>query len=185
VSIADVIAGNTFPQQDYVMLGGAKTPGRATIVGAGTPRSWDVRQGYGYSGAIVVYTGDGLAKFDIVVDLWEKEHFADWIRFAKIALEKSPLGTKPKALDIQHPLINLPPLSITSVVVEDVTQFEQDEEGLWTCTIKCLQYRAPKPALGKPNAAIPNAAKPTPTAQDAADVEIQRLMKQFSSLAAG
>lgn len=181
---ADIIQGNEPPMQDYVLLGGAKTPGRATVQGAGSPRKWDVRQGYGYSGAIVVYMGDGLAQFDIHVDLWLPEHFSEWNRFAKIALVKAPLGTKPKALDISHPLLSLEPLKITSVVVEDVSQFEQDDEGLWTCTIKCLQYRAPLPALGRPLASIPNAAKITPTAQDAAEVEIQKLIGEFKTLAA-
>lgn len=183
MSVTDLILGNEFPQQDYILLGGVQSPGRATVLGAGSPREWDVRKGYGYSGAVTVYTGENLAKFEVLIELWEKSHFAEWVRFAKIALEKPPLGTKPKALDIAHPLLNLPPLSITSVVVEDVSQFEQDEEGLWSCTIKFLQFRAPKPALGKPLASIPNAAKPVPTAQDAADVEIQKLVKTFGELA--
>jgi hypothetical protein len=179
----DIILGNVPPEQDYVLLGGARTPGRATIVGAGSPRSWDIRQGYGYSGAIVVFTGEGLAKFDIVVDLWLPSHWGEWNRFAKVALAKAPLGMKPKALDIAHPLLALEPIKVTSVVVEDVTQFEEDDEGLWTCRIKCLQYRAPKPALGKPLASIPNVDKPKPTAQDAAELEIQRLLKQVGDLA--
>lgn len=180
---ADIISGAEFPRQDYIMLGGVQSPGCATITGAGCPRTWDVRQGYGYSGAIVVFTGDGLAKFDVHIDLWLPSHFAEWNRFAKICLAKAPLGTKPKAMDIAHPLLNMEPLKITSVVVEDVSQFEQDEFGLWTCTIKLLQYRAPKPALGKPLAAIPNAVTKAPTAQDAAELEIQRLTAQFSALA--
>lgn len=184
MSIADILTGAEFPQQDYILLGGVKSPGRATILGAGSPRTWDVRQGYGYSGAVVVFTGDGLAKFDVRIDLWEKSHFSEWARFAKVALEKAPMGLKPKAMDIAHPVLNMAPLKITSVVVEDVSQFEQDEEGMWSCTIKLLQYRAPKPALGKPLASIPNAPNVAPTAVDAAELEIKRLTAQFSALAA-
>lgn len=136
MSVADIITGAEFPQQDYVMLGGMKSPGRATIGGGGSPREWDVRKGYGFSGAFVVYTGDGLAKFDILIELWLKEHFAEWQRFSKICLEKPPLGMKPKAMDIAHPLLNMTPIKITSVVIEDVTPFEQDDEGLFSCTIK-------------------------------------------------
>lgn len=183
MSVLDLLNGGEFPAQDYILLGGEKSPGRATVLGAGSPRTWDKRKGYGYSGAFVIFTGDDLAKFKVQIDLWKKDQFAEWDRFAKKCLVKPPLGQKPKALDIQHPLLNAEPLKITSAVVEDVSQWDQDEEGLWSCTIDFLQFRAPKPALGKPNAAIPSVAKPIPTAQDAADVEIQRLMAQFSALA--
>jgi hypothetical protein len=67
-----------------------------------------------------------------------------------IYLDKDPLGGRPKAFGIKHPILTTLPLKITSVVVEDVTQMEQDEDGAWRCTIKFLEYRAPKPALGKP-----------------------------------
>jgi len=50
-------------------------PASSRSGGASNPRGWDVRQGYGTSGATVVYTGDGLAKFSIKVFLWEDEHF--------------------------------------------------------------------------------------------------------------
>jgi hypothetical protein len=187
MSAADIIAGNEFPYQDYIMLGGAPSPGRATILGggSGSPRTWDVRKGYGYSGAFIVYTGDGLAKFKVMIELWLPEHFAAWQRFAKITLSKPPLGLKPTALDIAHPILNMQPWSITSVVVEDVSPWEQDEEGMWSTTIDFLQFRGPKPMLGKPLASIPNAVKKIPTAQDAAEVEIQKLMTQFNSLANG
>jgi len=184
-SPADIIAGNEFPYQDYILLGGAQSPGRATIVGAGSPRDWDIRKGYGFSGAFVIYTGDGLAKFKVQIDLWTAAQFADWVRFAKLCLVKPPVGTKPKAMDISHPLLNMEPLKITSVVVEDCSQFTEDDDGMFSCTIDFLQYRAPMPALGKPLASIPNVKKPTPTAQDEAEAQIQKLMGQFATLANG
>ena len=181
----DVIAGNEFPYQDYIILGGAKSPGRATIVGAGSPRDWDKRKGYGFSGAFVIYTGDNLAKFKVQIDLWTPDQFAEWAKFAKLCLVKPPTGTKPKAMDIQHPLLSMDPIKITSVVVEDCSQFTEDDDGLWSCTIDFLQYRAPMPALGKPLASIPSVKKPKPTAKDAAEVEIEKLTEQFKALANG
>lgn len=182
-SVTDLVLGAELPQQDYIMLGGLRSPGRATIIGCGSPRDWDIRKGYGYSGAVVVFTGDSLAKFKVAIDLWLPAHFAEWNRFAKACLAKPPLGLKPKAMDISHPLLELEPLKVTSVVVEDCSQFDEDDEGLYTCVIDFLQYRAPKPAIGKPLASIPNAVKKVPTAQDAADLEIQKLVKEFSALA--
>lgn len=172
-----------FPAVDYVIIGVDKTPGRATVVGAGSPRDWDIRKGYGLSGASCVFTGANLAKFDIIIDLWTEAHFADWARFAAKYLAKPVVpGTRPLAYDIVHPLLNAQPLAIKSIVFEDITQFEVDDEGLWTCRIKCLEFKAPRPILQKPLAALPAAAKPVPTAQDAADKEIAAKLEAIKKL---
>lgn len=184
VTAADLLTGAEIPYQDHIDLGPGRSPGLATIVGSGlSPRNWDVRQGYGLSGAWVVYTGDGLAKFAVQIELWLPEHFLAWKVFSKLCLERPLPGMKPKAQDIKHPLLNMSPFNISSVVVEDVEAFSQDEFGMWTTKISFLQFRAPRPALGKPLASIPSASKPTPTAQDAADLEIQALQAQFGALA--
>lgn len=177
----DLLNAASFPDQDYIILAGEKSPGLATPAKAGSPRKWDKRDGYGLSGATLVYIGDDLAVFDVIIDLWTTEQFGEWARFAKL-LEKAPAGTRPKAMGIQHPLLNRSPLKITEVVVFDVSQFEQDDYGLYTCSITFSCYRAPKPVLGKPLAAIPAASKPVPTAKDAADVEIQKLMGELKGL---
>ena len=171
--------------QDVIVIGGDVSPGRARIRGAGSPRTWDVRQGYGFSGAFVVFTGAGLAKFEVEIALWLASQETDWERFAKKYLEKPPSGMRPKALGIYHPLLTAPPLNISAVVVEDVSQFEEDEYGLWTCVIKFLEYRQPKPILARPSAAIPAAAKALPTARDALDEEIQRKQKELAKLTGG
>jgi hypothetical protein len=183
MSVTDLLA--RYPAQDYVTIANVPSPGRATILGAGLKRTWEIRKGYGLSGATVVFTGADLAKFDIEIALWDAEHWIQWDLFAKAILAKPPTALAPVALGIQHPLLNLEPLKITSIVVEEVTQFEEDDSGLWICKIKCIEYRAPMLALAKPKAAIPSAKVPKPTAQDAAEVEIQRLLGQFNALTAG
>lgn len=164
---------------DSVVLGSLATPGRATVVGAGSPRDWDVRKGYGLSGAFVVYTGESLKPFDVIVDLWEDRHWIEWEVFSKV-LEKPRPGVRPVALGIYHPAISRPPLSITEVVVLDVSQFEQVDDGLWSCRITLLPFKKPLPALGKPVAAIPAVAKPAPTAVDAAEIEMQRIQAEIA-----
>ncbi len=178
----DFLNGGKPPYQDYIMLGGQQSPGLATPVKAGSPRNWDKRAGYGLSGATLVYTGDDLSEFDVIIDLWEDAHWSEWATFAKKVLTKPPIGTRPMALGIQHPLLSMAPLNITEVVVKDVYQFEQDEFGMWTGGIAFSVYRAPKPVLGKPLGAIPSVQKPIPTAHDAADVEISRLLTELKGL---
>lgn len=155
----DLMNATTPPAQDFIVLGGEKSPGRATPVGAGSPRKWDKQGGYGISGATLLFTGDDLSEFDVIIDLWELEHWIAWAKFARV-LEKSPIGTRPKALEIIHPLLNRAPLKITQVVIRDVTQFERSPKGMWTCRIMLTTYRAPLPALGKPDGTIPRASAP-------------------------
>jgi hypothetical protein len=139
------------PAADTVVLGGMKIPGLAIPRSAGTPRKWDERAGYAFTGAVLVFTGTGLAKLEIDVYAWEEEHFAEWEVFARAVLQPPTQTTRGKSLSIQHPAINAPPILVTQVVVEDVSQWE-DSSGLgeWVCTIKLIQYRAPTPVLVKP-----------------------------------
>jgi len=185
------------PRVDYIILNGLKSPGRAIIRGAGTPRDWDIRKGFGFSGATVVFVGDNLAKFSVEIFLWDfPKHWLEWQRFSKV-LERPPapgdattLGdggflpsVSPKALSIVHPVLNMGPLHITSVVIEDVTQFEQDETGGFRCEIKMLQFRKPKPMLAKPDAATP-AANLAMSALDKAEQRNAQLEAQNTQLAA-
>lgn len=182
-SAADIVAGAVPPEQDYIQLGGIVSPGRAAVVGAASLRDWDIRKGYGLDGAFVVYTGDNLCKFEVQIDLWEKSQFALWEAFCKATLGKPKARFAP-GLDIKHPLLNREPLNIKSVIVEGVSQFEQDDNGLWSCRIRFIEYRKPKPALAKPLATIPNAAAPVATAQSKADLEIQKLAAEQQALLA-
>jgi hypothetical protein len=140
------------PNQDFIVLAGAPSPGAAVVKGAGSPRKWDVRDGYGLSGAVVVFMGQGLSAFDVDIFCWEPEHFLAWKLFATLTLTNPPIGARPTSMAIQHPALNDAPLSIKQVVVTNVTQWEQDPEGtgLWCRTISFLEYRKPRPALVKP-----------------------------------
>lgn len=166
----------TFKTQDYIYLGGDKSPGLATVGKAGSPRRWEERQGYGLSGAWLFYTGDGLASFDVTFYLWLPEHKEQWDAFAKKQLARPTQGTRPQAKEISHPLLESEPHVIKSVVVEDVSSFELDEYGGRSCVVKFKQYRAPMPLLGKPNRSI---SKPTNviTAKSAEERTIEELTK--------
>lgn len=177
--------GNPLKSVNFVVLAGLSSPGRCTIVGAGSPRDWDVRKGYGFQGAVTVYTGENLKPFDLIIDLWDfPKHWIEWQAFAVI-LKKPLPGIRPVALGIYHPILSAPPIEITEVVVTNVTAFEQGEEdasGMFTTRITLLPYKKPKPVLGKPIAAIPAVPKPQPVAADAREVEIQRLLGEQKAL---
>lgn len=181
-----------FPKQPYIVLGPYRSPGVATVKGATSPRTWNTPQGFGVDGSTATFIGTKLAKFDVEIKLWLPEQFIAWDLFAALALAK-PASFGPGtaktpvaalgAMGVQHPLINGPPLNIKEVVVEDVTQFDQSDTGLWTCTIKLLEYKKPIPRFARPIAAIPAVAVPQPTAQDAGEIEMQILVDEATGLA--
>ncbi len=172
-----------FPTQPYVMLGPFRTPGVAFPKKPGSPRNWDIRQGYGFTGAVVVYQGSGLAKFNVEVVLWLPEHFIEWEIFARGALQKPKPGLGfGSALGIDHPLVNMQPWNISSVVVEDVEGFEQGPTGLWATSIHLVEYKRPLPALARPIAAIPAVDVPFPTAQTKAELEMIKVAAQIKTL---
>jgi len=161
---------------NYFLLNGRRSPGIAEFPsGASAPRKWDPRKGYGLSGGGIVYTGDDLAKFTVRISLFSDDDWTAWDAFAPLVL-KPPSGTKPKAMDIWHPITEA--FLIRSVVVEDLTGPTQSDAGVWAWEVKFIQYRPPKPAIAKPTAST---AKPEPP-KSANDILIDRLSSQFQSL---
>jgi hypothetical protein len=153
MSILDL--DSELPIQDYIVLAGKRSPGRATVRGASSPRKWDEQAGYAQTGATLIYTGKALAKIEVDIYLWIESQFAEWTRFAQATLiDPKPVLT-PSSLSIQHPMVNREPLYISQVVVDDVTQWEQDDSGGFQCTIKLHEFRPRKPALVKPREGPP------------------------------
>lgn len=178
-----------FPYQDYVLIGGDQSPGRCKVQNIHTPRPWDIRKGYAQTGATVVPQGDDLGTFELRFDLWLPSQVPVWYAFAAKYFDKSmrliPGTNIPKALSILHPQLSAPPVRITACVVTDATGLleEEDDLGGYYAIVSCLQYRRPKPALSAPDAKIPAANNPPPTAEDAADAVIQSKLATVQSLA--
>lgn len=74
---------------DVVIIAGRTSPGLAEISGAGSPRNWEERKGYGYGGAFVVFRGIKLAAFTVTFKLTTEEHFEEWESFVEI-LKRPP-----------------------------------------------------------------------------------------------
>lgn len=168
----------SFPQGDKIYLAGLWSPGRATIHGADSPRDWDIRKGYGFGGATVVFTGNNVSKFSVEIALWDPLQWAEWQIFSKLLEKPTVPFQRPVALGIYHPILAAPPLNITEVVVENVTQFEQDDEGLWSCMINFIQYKKPLPMLGRPPLAIPVAPTKQPDIKTENEKMIASLLDQ-------
>lgn len=145
-----------WPVQDWIVLAGEKSPGVAVVRGAETKRTWDIQNGYGTDGATLVFHGGELTKFDVDIFAWLPEHFSAWKRFARATLLPPTDRARVTSMSIEHPLLNDPPVSIQQVVVEGISQWEQDpEDMLWVRTIKFIQYRAPVPVLARPDVGPP------------------------------
>jgi hypothetical protein len=158
---------------DYILLSGQRSPGIAEVTGASSPRRYDERRGYGLSGATVVFKGIGLTRCTVKLRLYTEQHWADWEAW-KPLIDRPPLGSRPKALDIWHPFLEA--LEVKSVVVEDVSQPEQTDDGEWTIEIKFVQYRKPTLALAKPEGS-------TAAPVDPVDQKIENLHNQNADLA--
>jgi hypothetical protein len=174
-----------FPRQDFFYLAGNKSPGRATLVGAGTPRRWKKNSGYATSGASLVYQGNDLSEFSFEVYMWDRKlHVPQWNEFAKNVLAKPPPGVTADAYLIEHPALVFPPLNITAAVILDVSQPEQDDTGGWTVTIKFQEYAPPKTHEAKA-VATPDVPNAPPKPADAAEQQIAQLSSQLNGLSSG
>ena len=172
------------PAQDYVVIADHRSPGLAVVRGCNCPRNWDVQQGYAFTGATAIFTGEGLAKFDVDFYAWEPAHFAAWRTFAKLVLAPPTRETRSRSMSFEHPAVNDPPLSITQVVVEDATQWEQgpDGGGLYMRTVSFMQFRPRVPILVKAAKGPPPAPAVVKPPARPAEVVMQKLREQIASL---
>lgn len=135
-------AWNPFEQPiDYALVAGRRTPGLCDIEGAGSPRQWDERRGYGVSGATLVYRGLKLSTFTMRLRLYGEGDFRAWHEFEP-TVARAPTGERAQALDIVHPLLE--EVGIRSAVVEDVLAPQQTADGEWTVEIRWKEFRQPR-----------------------------------------
>lgn len=129
---------------DHVLLAGQRSPGIADVQGAGSPRRWDIRRGYALSGARPVFRGMDVARFRVVLRLLTEADWEAWHEW-KVLVQQPPTGTRPRALDIWHPVLE--ECGISSAVVENVEQPVHDGTGLWTIAIAFIEFRPPQPLV--------------------------------------
>lgn len=125
---------------DHILLANRRSPGIAVVNGAGSPRRWDVRNGYALSGARVVFRGIALSRPIVTLTLVSTEDWNAWDDFRTL-VQRPPVGVRARAQDIWHPILE--DLNIVSVVVEDVLQPKQVADGEWAIDIKFIEFRRP------------------------------------------
>jgi hypothetical protein len=163
---------------DVILLADEESPGIADVAGAGSPRMWDKRKGQGLSGSTLVFTGDDLSEFTVVLRFTTPDHIDAWNDWKRL-VAKTQRGVRAKAIDIYHPA--LADVGIKSVVVLDVSQMEKEgDTGEQKVTIKFESQQKPLPAVGKADNSYTKPGEPT--AKDANEQAMQDLQKQAADL---
>lgn len=130
---------------DSVILAGETSPGICEVDAGVQKRDYDERRGPALSGARLVYRGTKLVRFTLRIKLYTVADWDGWNAWSRL-VERPPDGTRPGALDIEHP--QLEALGVTSCVIEELGQAKRtSDDGEWTIEIKCIEHRPPAPAL--------------------------------------
>lgn len=170
----------SLPGVDTISIGVIPAPGQWILQPCSREFGWQINKGFALSGASVFPTGDELLVAPFLIKIWTDAQYDLFVPFAAQFLKKAVIspggGFTAFAMGITHP--ELQRLGIQSFVVKKHPVLTRNEKGLWTGVAEFLEYRKPVPALGKPNAAIPGAATPVPTATDKLDAEILRRRAQ-------
>ena len=145
--------------------------------GKGIPRNWQVREGFGLSGATQAFRGLGLAEFSLTIRMWRVADRAQWTAFDG-AIEPSPLGAPEKVYRISNPRLSL--RGITQCVFLNAPLVTDNEDGSDTAVYECRQSRKPLPTLTSPTAA--GAATPEGAAADAYQARIQQHLTEIDNL---
>lgn len=132
------------PDINTVFLASVPTPGLAIVEGSsGSPRKWQELGGYALSGATIKFTGLGLAKFDILLKLYDAADWAAWNAPKFQAALKPPSQTDQRALTVAHPYLKA--VGISQCVIEDISLPRTDEYGVTSIILSCREYRKPRP----------------------------------------
>lgn len=180
---------------DFVMLGGKRSPGIATVSEWADERDWAERRSYGMTGSTLIYHGGPLLRGKITFAFTTPEELAAWDTF-KTMLERPPpvapvsafqaasadtiVQRRPsgRVLDIVHP--QLADLGVHRVVVERRGQLVQVGDGEWSVEVALIEHRPPVRSLFRPTTTV--VAAPVLTARQA---HIAALSSQVQALASG
>lgn len=170
---------------DTFKLLGDPSPGLCiSVAGATNPRVWDEKKATNSSGASLVYTGEGLAKFKVKLLLWTSEHLKQWEAWKRHLVP--PTEKNPNAMQAEHPQLALLAVPVTSVVIDEPGAPEPQGDNTWIAEIAMRQYRKPKPATAKPGGSkAGDGTGPGGANTDPVDEMIDSLVNEVNSLAEG
>jgi hypothetical protein len=179
--LSDAVGPNplvtSFPAADTFTIAAFKMPGKWTLLDAPKVFGWEIRQGFGLSGAVVVPRGDPLVIAKFRGEMWEPADYALYKEIRRAILVKPvfSLGGAllTAAMGISHPELNA--LGVKSVVMWEIRPTIQEDTGLWVAHVDFLQYRPPVRAEKQPKVEIPAIAPPNPTPKNALELEQDKL----------
>lgn len=158
---------------DYLVVGAVPIPAdKTTLSPPKLKRNWTVKPGFGIQGAFCVYTGEGLATFDATFEFWNEEKEPLWDAFAALYLS-APLGVKPAAIGIYHPILMKPPFRIQNVQVTDIEGWSLVTPGRWQTRLTLLEYRPPLPFIPVKTEPVVPAVEKVPIAKPKTEQDIR------------
>lgn len=171
---------------DIALIGPTYTPGIAKISpGAALKIKWDKKPATGTSGATTKLTGEEVNEFTLTVKFWPGvngqsgfEQRFKWENEILPLLKEAKKGKS--AISFYHPAVSDEPMNVQAVVPEEIGVYEQDDAGVWSVSVKLIEFRPPKPATGSPKGAK---KKPGDTPLDENEKKIAALTKQLKELA--
>ena len=156
---------------------GVPSPGISVVEGSSiAPRKWDERGGYGLTGSTLVFTGNGLGKFDVIHTFYEKRDWDAWDAYLKV-VSAVPAGRRPRALDVSHPWLVMN--KVFKAVILDNSIPKQRPTGEWDIVYNWQQFRAVKFQLAKPEGAAATPLDPVSAQIQANSVKIDALFQKL------
>lgn len=170
---------------DFLTIGAAPfLADKTTLSPPKLKRNWDVRPGFGIQGAFCVYTGEGLATFDVTFEFWNEEKELLWDAFANLYLT-APRGVKPAAIGVYHPILVKAPFRILNVQMTEIEGWSLVTPGRWQTRLNFLEYRPPLPFVPvKTEPVVPptqKAAPPKPATEQ--DIRMAAAAAKFAAAA--
>lgn len=173
---------------ESLSLSGINMPGQWLLVDATRVFGWQMLKCAGKSGATLLPIGDDLMTFKFAIKIWTSLDAQVYRTALKTVLRKPafaiPGSTVSAAMGIDQP--QLADLGVRAVVVKSVTPLmnpltTSGGKGPWTATVEFWEYRKPVDAIATPSQVTPDKAPPTPTAQNAAELEIKKAAAEFAA----
>jgi hypothetical protein len=165
-------------------------PGQWLLTDAPRVFGWEVRKGWGLTGASVIPVGDPLTILKFDIKIWNNLDAKIFRNLLKTLLKK-PAGLLPGSTSTAGmgiDFLQAKDLGIVSVVVQMVTALinplvTSGGKGPWTAKCELLEYRKPTAAIKTPTTTFPDQGSPNPSAKDNLDKEIQVAGQQAQAAA--
>jgi len=164
-----------WPAVDSIWLGGEQAPGKWTLRSAPRVYDWQVVLQWSMEGGALLPKCVAPMAIEFLVELFDdpsnqKDYYLEYMAFRSKWLKRpswQPGGSsKQFAIPILHPELNF--RRVNSVVIAEENPLVNDGSGLWSCTVKFIQWMPFRAMKIKPDAAYPSDGGVAATDQESA-----------------